>query len=312
MTEIWQLFGGLFIALIFASSVGYILKRRSGVDTPNNVIDNLNARINAWWVMIGIIFIASLLGFYGVIGLFLIISFMGLREFLSLLNIRRGDHLALAACCSVILPLQYFLVALDWFSLFTIFIPVSGFLFLPILSALLGDPAHFLDRSTKIQWALMISVFCISHIPALLTLDISGYEGKNLLLMIFLILVVQSSDVLQYVWGKLFGKRKIAPTLSPSKTVEGFVGGVLSASLLGMLLHWLTPFNAWQAFLMSLLICLMGFLGGLVMSAMKRSMGVKDWGNMISGHGGILDRMDSLCFSAPIFFHVVRYFWASL
>ena len=310
MTEIWQLFGGLFIALIFASTVGYILKRRSGVDTPNSVIDNLNARINAWWMMIGIIFIASLLGFYGVIGLFLIISFMGLREFLSLLNIRRGDHLALAACFYVILPLQYFLVAIDWFSMFTIFIPVYGFLFLPILSALLGDPAHFLDRSTKIQWALMISVFCISHIPALLTLDISGYEGKNLLLMIFLILVVQSSDVLQYVWGKLFGKHKIAPTLSPSKTVEGFVGGVLSASLLGMLLHWLTPFNAWQAFLMSLLICLMGFLGGLVMSAMKRSMGVKDWGNMISGHGGILDRMDSLCFSAPIFFHVVRYFWA--
>ena len=210
----------------------------------------------------------------------------------------------------VILPLQYFLVAIDWFSMFTIFIPVYGFLFLPILSALLGDPANFLERSTKIQWALMISVFCISHIPALLTLDISGYEGKNLLLMIFLILVVQSSDVLQYVWGKLFGKHKIAPNLSPSKTVEGFVGGVLSASLLGMLLHWMTPFNAWQAFLMSLLICLMGFLGGLVMSAMKRSMGVKDWGNMISGHGGILDRMDSLCFSAPIFFHVVRYFWA--
>ena len=162
--------------------------------------------------------------------------------------------------------------------MFTIFIPVYGFLFLPILSALLGDPANFLDRSTKIQWALMISVFCISHIPALLTLDISGYEGKNLLLMIFLILVVQSSDVLQYVWGKLFGKHKIAPILSPSKTVEGFVGGVLSASLLGMMLHWLTPFSAWQAFLMSLLICLMGFLGGLVMSAMKRSMGVKDWG----------------------------------
>ena len=210
----------------------------------------------------------------------------------------------------VILPLQYFLVIIDWFSMFTIFIPVYGFLFLPILSALLGDPAHFLERSTKIQWALMISVFCISHIPALLTLDISGYEGKNLLLMIFLILVVQSSDVLQYVWGKLFGKHKIAPNLSPSKTVEGFVGGVLSASLLGMLLYWMTPFNAWQAFLMSLLICLMGFLGGLVMSAMKRSMGVKDWGNMISGHGGILDRMDSLCFSAPIFFHVVSYFWA--
>ena len=308
--EIWQLFGGLIITLIIASSIGYGLKFKVGFSTPHAVIDNLNARINAWWVMILIIFAAAALGFYGVIGLFFIISFMALREFLSLLYIRRGDHLALAACFYVILPLQYFLVAIDWFSMFTIFIPVYGFLFLPILSALLGDTAHFLDRSTKVQWALMISVFCISHIPAILTLDIEGFEGKKLLLMIFLILVVQSSDVLQYVWGKLFGKHKIAPKLSPSKTVEGFVGGVVSASVLGGLLYWLTPFNPVQAVLMSLLICLMGFLGGLVMSAMKRSMGVKDWGNMISGHGGMLDRMDSLCFATPIFFHVVRYYWA--
>ena len=308
--EIWQLFGGLIITLIIASSIGYGLKFKVGFSTPHAVIDNLNARINAWWVMILIIFAAAALGFYGVIGLFFVISFMALREFLSLLYIRRGDHLALAACFYVILPLQYSLVAIDWFSMFTIFIPVYGFLFLPILSALLGDTAHFLDRSTKVQWALMISVFCISHIPAILTLDIEGFEEKKLLLMIFLILVVQSSDVLQYVWGKLFGKHKIAPKLSPSKTVEGFVGGVISASVLGGLLYWLTPFNSVQAVLMSLLICLMGFLGGLVMSAMKRSMGVKDWGNMISGHGGMLDRMDSLCFAAPIFFHVVRYYWA--
>ena len=308
--EIWQLFGSLIITLIIASSIGYGLKFKVGFSTPHAVIDNLNARINAWWVMILIIFAAAALGFYGVIGLFFVISFMALREFLSLLYIRRGDHLALAACFYVILPIQYILVAIDWFSMFTIFIPVYGFLFLPILSALLGDTAHFLDRSTKVQWALMISVFCISHIPAILTLDIEGFEDKKLLLMIFLILVVQSSDVLQYVWGKLFGKHKIAPKLSPSKTVEGFVGGVVSASVLGGLLYWLTPFNPVQAVLMSLLICLMGFLGGLVMSAMKRSMGVKDWGNMISGHGGMLDRMDSLCFAAPIFFHVVRYYWA--
>ena len=308
--EIWQLFGGLIITLIIASSIGYGLKFKVGFSTPHAVIDNLNARINAWWIMILIIFAAAALGFYGVIGLFFVISFMALREFLSLLYIRRGDHLALAACFYVILPIQYILVAIDWFSMFTIFIPVYGFLFLPILSALLGDTAHFLDRSTKVQWALMISVFCISHIPAILTLDIEGFEDKKLLLMIFLILVVQSSDVLQYVWGKLFGKHKIAPKLSPSKTVEGFVGGVVSASVLGGLLYWLTPFNPVQAVLMSLLICLMGFLGGLVMSAMKRSMGVKDWGNMISGHGGMLDRMDSLCFAAPIFFHVVRYYWA--
>lgn len=304
--EMWQLFIGLIATLLFASAVGWVLQRKFGA---TSVISNLNARINAWWVMILIIFAAAFMGFYGVIALFFLISFMALREFLSLIYIRRGDHLALAACFYVILPLQYFFVAIDWFAMFSIFIPVYAFLFLPILSALLGDTAHFLDRSTKVQWAIMLAVFCISHIPAILTLDIAGFEGKTILLMIFLILIVQASDVLQYVWGKLFGKHKIAPTLSPSKTVEGFVGGVLSASLLAGLLHWLTPFSMLQAALIGVVICMMGFLGGLVMSAMKRSMGVKDWGNMISGHGGMLDRMDSLCFSAPIFFHLVRYYW---
>lgn len=307
--EIWTLFWGLICTLLIASSIGYALKWKVGFSTPHSVIDNLNARINAWWVMILIIFAAAFLGFYGVIALFFVISFMALREFLSLIEIRRGDHFALVACFYIILPLQYYFVALDWFSMFTIFIPVYAFLFLPILSALLGDVSRFLERSTKVQWAVMISIFCISHIPAILTLEITGFENKNLLLMIFLILVVQSSDVLQYVWGKLFGKHKIAPKLSPSKTVEGFIGGVISASTLGGLLYWLTPFTPIQAMLMSLIICLMGFLGGLVMSAIKRSMGVKDWGNMISGHGGMLDRMDSLCFAAPIFFHLVRYYW---
>ena len=307
--EIWQLFWGLIFTLVIASSIGYGLKWKVGFSTPHSVIDNLNARINAWWVMILIIFAAAFVGFYGILALFFVISFMALREFLSLIYIRRGDHLALAACFYLILPVQYYFIAIDWFSMFSIFIPVYAFLFLPILSALLGDTAKFLDRSTKVQWAIMISVFCISHIPAVLTLDIAGFEGKNLLLMIFLILIVQASDVLQYVWGKLLGKHKIAPSLSPSKTIEGFVGGVFSASVLGGLLFWLTPFSPVQAILISLVICLMGFLGGLVMSAIKRSMGVKDWGNMISGHGGMLDRMDSLCFAAPIFFHLVRYYW---
>ena len=155
----------------------------------------------------------------------------------------------------------------------------------------------------------MIAVYCISCIPALMVLDIPGYQHNNLLLINWLILVVQSSDVLQYVCGKLFGKHKIAPVLSPSKTVEGFVGGVLLASLLGAALFWITPFAWWQAALIAILVNLMGFAGGLVMSAIKRDRGVKDWGAMIEGHGGMLDRLDSLCFSAPIFFHVVRYFW---
>ena len=121
--------------------------------------------------------------------------------------------------------------------------------------------------------------------------------------------VVQSSDVLQYVWGKLLGKTKIAPELSPSKTVEGFVGGALSATLVGAGLSWMTPFGMLNAALLSLVIVVMGFFGGLVMSAIKRDRGVKDWGHMIAGHGGFIDRLDSVVFSAPVFYHLVRYGW---
>ena len=166
-----------------------------------------------------------------------------------------------------------------------------------------------MGRVAETQWGLMISVFSLSHVPALLGLQIPGYEGRNLLLIAFLVLVVQSSDVLQYVWGKLLGRHKIAPELSPSKTVEGFLGGVASATVLGALLWWITPFSPWQAGVMALLISLMGFFGGLVMSAIKRDRGVKDWGWMIEGHGGVLDRLDSVIFAAPVFFHMTRYWW---
>jgi phosphatidate cytidylyltransferase len=154
----------------------------------------------------------------------------------------------------------------------------------------------------------MTCVYCLSHVPALLTLNIPDYEGRQLLLVAFLVFVVQGSDVLQYVWGKLFGKNKIAPTLSPSKTVEGFLGGALSATALGAALWWITPFTVLQAAAMGLVITLMGFFGGLVMSAIKRDRGVKDWGTLIEGHGGMLDRLDSVVFAAPIFFHLIRYY----
>jgi phosphatidate cytidylyltransferase len=155
----------------------------------------------------------------------------------------------------------------------------------------------------------MICVYCVSHAPALLTLEIPGFEGQNGKLLFYFVLVVQASDVLQYIWGKLLGKHKIAPSVSPNKTWEGFLGGVATATLLGTALWWATPFTPWQAAGMSLAITLMGFVGGLVMSAIKRDRGVKDYGTLIQGHGGVMDRIDSLCFSAPVFFHLTRYFF---
>jgi phosphatidate cytidylyltransferase len=157
---------------------------------------------------------------------------------------------------------------------------------------------------------VMVTVFCVSHAPALLLLDIPGYRGQDALLILYLLLVAQLSDVLQYVSGKLFGHTKIAPHVSPSKTREGLVGGGLGAILVGGAMWWITPFSPLQAMGMSFIIVLMGFLGGLALSAVKRSIGAKDWGTMIEGHGGMLDRIDSITFAAPIFFHLTRYFFA--
>ena len=305
--SLWWLFLAILAILITASSIGSILALKYGSQNPT--ISNLNARINAWWVMTLVLVLAFVTGHIGSTFLFFLVSFAALRECLSLVYSRRGDYAVLVACFYVVLPVQYYFVLTDWYGMFAIFIPVYAFLLLPILAGLSGDPTRFLDRTAKIQWSLMVSVFCISHVPFLLNLKIPNFD-QNILLVIFLIAVVQASDVLQYIWGKLLGKRKIAPVLSPSKTVEGFVGGVLSATALATALWWITPFTPFQAGLIGLVICLMDFAGGLVMSAIKRDFGVKDWGHMIKGHGGMMDRVDSICFAAPIFFHIVRYFWS--
>lgn len=310
--EFVYLFGGVLCVLVFASTLAAGLKARLGAEDANPVIENLIARINAWWAMVILLAIAMLFGRAGAVILFAALSFAAMREFLTLTTKSRADHYALATAFFVILPVQYYLIWIEWYDLYSIFIPVYAFLFLPIIAALRGSTANFLTRVSETQWGLMICVFAASHVPALLTLRIPGYEGKSILLIAFLVVVVQGSDVLQYVFGKLFGRRKIAPALSPSKTWEGFVGGVLSASVLGACLFWMTPFAIWQAFLISCMIAIMGFFGGLVMSAIKRDKGVKDWGHLITGHGGFIDRLDSVVFSAPVFFHVVRYFWSAV
>ena len=305
----YSLFVGTGLVLVVASIVGWVLKTSVAKGMPHPTIDNLNARIKAWWVMVLVISLAFVFGKPGVILLFTFISFFALREFLTLTYTRGADYVALVGAFFVVLLAQYVLVYIGWYGLYSIFIPVYVFLLMPILEVVAGDTKRFLERTSKIQWGLLVCVFCISHVPALLTLHIDGYEGRNLLLIAFLVLIVQASDVLQYVWGKLLGRHKIAPALSPSKTVEGFAGGVASATLLGAALWWMTPFAPWQAGVLALIITVMGFCGGLVMSAIKRDRGVKDWGRMIEGHGGMLDRLDSVVFAAPVFFHFVRFWW---
>ena len=307
--QIRILLAGVAALLVVASLVGWVLARRLREEPGRSVVANLNARTRSWWVMTGVFVAAMATGGLGSVVLFALVSFVALREFVTLTPTRRGDHRTLFWAFFVFLPAHYVLVGIQWYGLFAIFIPVYAFLFMPLRSALAGDTRDFLTRTATIQWGLMIAVYCVSHAPALLMLAPTGAPGEGARLLLYLVIVVQLSDVIQYVFGKTLGRRRILPSVSPNKTWEGTVGGIAGATLAGTLLWWATPFDPWAAAGIALVICVTGFAGGLVMSAIKRDRGVKDFGTLIEGHGGVLDRIDSLCFAAPVFFHLVRYFY---
>ena len=305
-----RLFGTVAAMLVVASGIGACLRRWVKDPELLTTIDNVNDRIRAWWMMAGLFMASVATGRAGSILLFGLLSLLGLREFVTLAPTSRADHRALFWCFFVATPLQYALIWAGRYDLFTIVIPVYLSMLVVIRAALAGDTDRFLQRAGTTQLALMICVYFVAYVPALTTLRIPGYTLPGGALVFFLVFVVQLSDVLQYVWGKLLGRRHIVPSVSPHKTWEGFCGGVLSAAAAGTAVYWITPFGPTQAALMALIIALTGFAGGVVMSAIKRDLGVKDYGTLIPGHGGVLDRIDSLCFAAPVFFHVTRYFFA--
>jgi phosphatidate cytidylyltransferase len=307
-TTFTYVLGSILILLTVATLIGTVLQYRARDAKAIATVENLNARIRSWWVMVVIFGGAVLLGSTVTTVLFALLSFMALREFWTLTPSKRGDHLALFLSFFIVLPIHYVLVGTAWYGLFSIFIPVYAFLILPAVATIAGDTSEFLARSAKVQWGLMLTVYAISHAPALMMLDTGTPPA---LLLVYLVIVVQLSDVFQYVWGKLLGKHRFSPNISPSKTVEGLVGGGASAVLIGTLLYPLTPFSPLQAAGVSTVIVVAGFFGGFVLSAIKRDLKAKDWGYVIEGHGGVLDRLDSITFAAPLFFHITRYWFTA-
>lgn len=311
-TDLLRVLLGVFAVLLVVTLIARTLRTALAPDRDAPLIENLNARVDAWWGMAALLALAFLAGKTGVIVLFALISFAALREVLTLATTREADHWALFAAFFIVLPLQFWLVWDEWYGFYSIFVPVYAFLLLPVVSVLHGDTRDIFIRIAESQWALMICVYAVSHVPALLTLRIEGYEGRGVLLIAFLVIVVQIADVLQLTWDRLIGRHLIAPTVSASRSWEGMVFGTASATMVGTALFWITPFSPWQAALMSLAITVMGYSGALVLNAVKRDRGVKDWGHLIPGHGGFIDRMDSVLFAAPIFFHLTRYFWSAV
>lgn len=305
--EAWRMAAGIAIVLLLATLVARLLRLRLGRQQPHALIDNLNQRIDTWWLIAIAVGLALLAGRPGVILLFALASLAALREFLA------GDVAAAIPRAlrwsgfAIILPLQYLLLFAAPGPLFASLIPLCVLFVLPAWERLRAAHDGPPRRLRPLQLGLLLCVYAISHVPALLTLPVdAGDPQRNGWLLVFLLLVVQVGDVLQYLWGTLAGRHPIAPRLSPAKTVEGTVGGILSACALGAWLAPLTPFTTAAAAMISLLLGVLGFVGGLLLSALKRQRGIKDWGTLLPGHGGMLDRLDSLCLSAPVFYYLLR------
>lgn len=315
----------VLVVLGIASSVAHYLTR-----TPNPLINpalvqRFVHRLWAWWLMFAILIAGLFMHRIGTIILFGLVSFWAFREFITMTPTRRGDHRALFWSLVVFTPLQYVLIAIshwnirpdesiDLYGIYSIMIPVYASLFIPARIAMAGDHKRFLERSAQIQAGLLICVYCLSFAPALLDLRLSTSEGEpwngsNAGLLFFFILISQISDVFQWTWSRIKGNRIIAKDVSSSRTWEGLMGGSLSTGIVGALLFWVTPFTPWQAASMAIVVAWLGFAGGMTMSAIKRDRGVHDYGSLVLGHAGVLDRIDTLCFSAPIFYHLTRFFF---
>jgi phosphatidate cytidylyltransferase len=329
--ETWGLIGVVLGLLAIATAVGQILKRQPDSGLNSGALESFNSRVRSWWMLCCLLAAAFWFDHAVTVTLFGLLSFWAMREFITLTPTRRGDHRALFWVFFLFTPMQYVLVGMDrietgqtpagepvyqsLYNLYSILIPVYAFLFIPARVAIAGDYKRFLERVAKIQAGLLICVYCLSYAPALLYLDLvdhagEPYKGQTAGLLFFFVVMVELADALTYSWDRLFGNHVIAPQINASRTWEGFLGGAGSAMLLGTALSWATPFAAWQAGGMSLLIAVMASCGGLTMSAIKRDRGVKDYGTLVEGHGGVLDRIDSICFAAPVFYHVTRYYFS--
>jgi phosphatidate cytidylyltransferase len=291
--------------LVLATGAVWLLKKLK----PQNDWNELTGRINSWWIMAGVFFGALAVNRNISLIFFGFLSFWALKEYVTILKTRRADHWALLMAFLAI-PLQFYWVYIGWYGMFLIFIPVYLFLFLPIVLMLTQETSGFLESSAKIQWGMIAFVYGLSHLGFLLMLPkINHHMANGQSLLLFLVIVTEMNDVFQYLWGKTFGKHKILPKVSPKKTWEGFIGGVLTTVFFSIVLKFLTPFDTKQVMAISLILAVVGFCGDVVMSAIKRDVGIKDFSAVIPGHGGMLDRVDSLCYTAPVFFHIVAYFY---
>ena len=301
---LWGL-GGVLAVLTLAVAITALLP----VLKPAGDFTNLRQRIASWWVMIALLAGALLAGWQMFTTLMIAISFIALREFLSLAPVRREDRLIVLAAF-VAMGINYLFIIIDDYGLYRVFIPTYVFLIIPFLMACIGQTRAFLATTATFHWAIVACVYNLGYIAFLMRTPAAEAQPAGAAgLVFFLLVVTEANDVAQYVWGKLLGKRKIVPKVSPNKTWAGFIGGwVTTSALIWFLGPVFTPLSGIGLACLALFLPLAGFAGDVTMSAIKRDIGVKDTSALIPGHGGLLDRADSLTFTAPLYFHILAYF----
>lgn len=270
---------------------------------------SMGRRFKVTWFLFILVALAFCFGYFGLTVFFMFVSFLCLREFVSIIHLKKSDYWSLFLSFYIFLPLQYLFVLINIPFLFLIFIPVYAVLICPIITMLAGDSEGFFERASKFQWAQIVCIYCISYIPAIAGLKLDGGTFQSSSLLLFFIVVLFMSDVFQYILGNWLQGKKIAVELSENKTWSALITGVFLASLVGLCLYALTPFTPLQAFFISLVIAIFGSLGRLVMSGIKRSLNIKDWSDLLGIQGGALDRVASMMFAAPLFYHLSQYFF---
>lgn len=315
------LLSGLLAVLSLLAVVGHFLKRQPESYIDPAIIRTFNNRVFAWLTICLMLTVAMLFDRWVTVVFFGLISFWALREFITMTPTRRGDHRTLFWVFFLFTPFQYVMVAMDWFQLYSVLIPVYASLFIPARIAFTSDHKRFLERTAKIQFGLLICVYALSHTPALLYLELVTWDksrssmvtwdGNPAGLLLFFLVMVQVSDAMHFVWDRMIGRHVIAESVNASRTWEGLIGSAFCTALAGMAIQIMlavTPFTWYGAGTMALLISVMASSGSMTMSAIKRDRGIKNYGSLVQGHAGVLDRIDSVCFAAPIFFHVTRFF----
>lgn len=293
----------VFFLLITSTLIRLILKAKY----PDKDHTELRHRIQSWWIMISLLFFMLIASKGVAIAFFGFLSFLALKEFLSIVPTRHADRRAIF-WVYVSIPIQYCWVAMEWYGMFVVFVPVYLFILIPTRMVLIGETKGFIRAVGILHWASMLTIFGISHIAYLLVLPVQNEAAGYLGPVVFLLLMTQLNDVSQYTCGKLLGRHKIIPRVSPNKTWEGFLGGLIATMVCGGVAGpYLTPLDLPQGVFVGMLIACSGFIGDVVLSAVKRDLHIKDSGHLIPGHGGILDRLDSLTFTSPLFFHYFYY-----